>query len=104
MRRGSGQSGRSGAGGIVGRKAGTAPGCRYSSAMKNSGIAWDDKLLNAFLESPKKAVSGHRIPYPGLKDATDRADSIGYIENSGTLVTNFHVPHLHRDPILRTRA
>jgi cytochrome c len=68
-----------GLGGIVGRKAGTAPGFRYSSAMKNSGIVWDDKLLNAFLESPKKAVPGNRMPYPGLKDATDRADLIGYL-------------------------
>jgi cytochrome c len=68
-----------GLGGIVGRKAGTAPGFRYSSAIKNSGIVWDDKLLNAFLESPKKAVPGNRMPYPGLKDAMDRADLIGYL-------------------------
>ena len=68
-----------GLGGIVGRKTGTAPGFRYSNAMKNSDIVWDDKFLNAFLESPQKAVPGNRMPYPGLKDATDRADLIGYL-------------------------
>lgn len=68
-----------GLGGIVGRKAGTSPGFRYSNAMKNSDIVWDDKLLNAFLESPKKAVPGTKMPYAGLKDATDRADLIGYL-------------------------
>lgn len=68
-----------GLGGIVGRKAGTSPGFRYSNAMKNSDIVWDDKLLNAFLESPKKAVPGTKMPYAGLKDATDRVDLIGYL-------------------------
>lgn len=65
--------------GIVGRKAGTVPGFRYSNAMKNSGIVWDDKSLNAYLEAPQKAVPGNRMPYPGLKDATDRADLVGYL-------------------------
>jgi cytochrome c len=64
---------------IVGRKAGTAPGFRYSNAMKNSGIVWDDKWLNAYLESPQKAVPGNRMPYAGLKDATDRADLVAYL-------------------------
>lgn len=65
--------------GIVGRMAGTVPGFRYSNAMKNAGIVWDDKWLNAYLESPQKAVPGNRMPYPGLKDATDRADLVAYL-------------------------
>jgi cytochrome c len=65
--------------GIVGRKAGTVPGFHYSNAMKNAGIVWDDKWLNAYLESPQKAVPGNRMPYPGLKDATDRADLVAYL-------------------------
>jgi cytochrome c len=65
--------------GIVGRKAGTVSGFRYSNAMKNSGIVWDEKWLNAYLESPQKAVPGNRMPYPGLKDTTDRADLIAFL-------------------------
>lgn len=65
--------------GIVGREAGTAAGFRYSNAMKNSGIVWDDKRLNAYLESPQKAVPGNKMPYSGLKNATDRADLIAYL-------------------------
>jgi cytochrome c len=68
-----------GLGGIIGKKAGAATGFRYSSAMKNSSIVWDAKTLDAFLESPQKAVPGTRMPYAGLKDATDRADLIGYL-------------------------
>ena len=68
--------------GVVGRTAGTAPGFRYSNAMKNSGIVWDEKTLNAYLESPQKAVPGNRMPYAGLKNPTDRTDLVAYL---GTL-------------------
>jgi cytochrome c len=68
-----------GLGGIVGRKAGTVPGFRYSNAMKKSGIVWDAKTLDAYLESPQKAVPGNRMPYAGLKNAADRADVIAYL-------------------------
>lgn len=64
---------------VVGRKAGTIPGFRYSNAMKNSGIVWDTKTLDEYLESPQKAVPGNRMPYAGLKDATDRADLVAYL-------------------------
>jgi cytochrome c len=65
--------------GIIGRKAGTAPGFRYSRAMKRSGIVWDKKALNAYLETPQKVVPGNRMPFAGLKDAQDRADVIAYL-------------------------
>ncbi|CAN7758037.1 c-type cytochrome [Rhizobium sp. LjRoot258] len=65
--------------GIVGRKAGTTADFRYSNAMKISGIVWDAMSLDAFLESPQKAVPGTRMPYAGLKDPTDRADLVGYL-------------------------
>jgi cytochrome c len=65
--------------GIIGRKAGTASGFRYSRAMKKSGIVWSEKTLDAYLESPQKAVPGNRMPFAGLKDAEDRADVIAYL-------------------------
>ena len=65
--------------GIIGRKAGTAPGFRYSDAMKKSGIVWDTKILDAYLESPQKVVPGNRMPYAGLKDPTDRGDLVAYL-------------------------
>jgi cytochrome c len=66
--------------GIVGRKAGTAPGFRYSNAMKSSSIVWDDKLLNAYVESPQKTVPGNRMPYQGLNNPTDRTDLVAYLD------------------------
>ena len=65
--------------GIVARKAGKAPGFHYSRAMKKSGIIWDQRTLDAYLESPQKVVPGNRMPFAGLKDAQDRADVIAYL-------------------------
>jgi cytochrome c len=68
-----------GLGGIIGRKAGTVTGFRYSNAMKKSDIVWDAKILEAYLESPQKVVPGNRMPYAGLKNPTDRADLVAYL-------------------------
>ncbi|OWJ69074.1 c-type cytochrome [Inquilinus limosus] len=75
------QTNRTGPGlqGVVGRTAGTAPGFRFSHAMKQSGIVWDEKTLNAYLAAPQKAVPGNTMPYAGLKNNQDRADLIAYL-------------------------
>ena len=65
--------------GIIGRKAGTAPGFGYSNAMKKSDIVWDTKILDAYLESPQQVVPGNRMPYAGLKNPTDRTDLVAYL-------------------------
>jgi cytochrome c len=68
-----------GLGGIIGRKAGTVPGFRYSDAMKKSDLVWDAKILDAYLESPQQVVPGNRMPYAGLKNPTDRTDLVAYL-------------------------
>ncbi len=65
--------------GIIGRQAGTVAGFPYSDAMKKSDIVWNTKILDEYLESPQKVVPGNRMPYGGLKDATDRADLVAYL-------------------------
>ena len=65
--------------GIIGRKAGTVPGFRYSDAMKKSDIVWDAKILDAYLESPQKVVPGNKMTYTGLKNPTDRTDLVTYL-------------------------
>ncbi|MGV8959772.1 MAG: c-type cytochrome [Stenotrophomonas sp.] len=47
--------------GVIGRKAGTAPGYHYSDAMKASGITWDAQTLDAFLKSPRQKVPGTKM-------------------------------------------
>src|SRR5438105_12732440 len=66
--------------GIVGSKAGDFPGFRFSRAMKNSGIVWDAKTLDAYIANPQAAMPGNVMPYSGLPDAKQRADLVGYLQ------------------------
>jgi len=65
--------------GILGRKAGSVPGFRYSRAMRTSSIFWDAKLLDAYLANPQQAVPGNVMPFSGIADATERANLLAYI-------------------------
>jgi cytochrome c len=66
--------------GIIGEKAGEVPGFNFSKAMKESGIVWNEKTLNDYLEHPQKTVKGTRMAFPGLKKAEDRANVIAYLK------------------------
>jgi nitrite reductase (NO-forming) len=70
--------------GILGRKAGSEAGYSYSPAMKQANIVWDAKTLDAYLTDPQKVVPGNKMPFPGLKTDTDRADVIAFFTASAT--------------------
>lgn len=65
--------------GVVGRTAGSVEGFKYSPANKGSGITWDEATLDSYINNPQKVVKGTIMPYPGLKDATQRANLIAYL-------------------------
>ena len=65
--------------GVIGRQAGSAPGFRFSRAMKGAGYPWDAKTLDAYIANPQGAVPGNVMPYAGLADARQRADLIAYL-------------------------
>jgi cytochrome c len=65
--------------GIVGRASAAQAGFRYSPAMKRAKLTWDDKTLDAYLQSPQTVVPGNLMPYSGLADAKQRADLIAYL-------------------------
>jgi cytochrome c len=68
--------------GLFGRTAGTVEGFKYSAAMKDSGIVWDEETLNTFLEKPKDMVPKTRMAFPGLKKEQDRMDVIAYLKEA----------------------
>ncbi len=68
--------------GLFGRTAGTVEGFKYSAAMKDSGIVWDEETLNTFLEKPKDMVPKTRMAFPGLKKEQDRMDLIAYLKEA----------------------
>jgi cytochrome c len=65
--------------GVVGRAAAGKPDYKYSDAMKNSGLTWDEATLGAYLKSPKEVVPGGKMVFAGVKDDTRIADIIAYL-------------------------
>lgn len=79
-------TGRSGVGPnlnkVVGRRAGTLPGYRYSPAMVASGRVWTEANLDAYIAAPKTALPGSRMLFAGMGNAADRRNVIAYIKSA----------------------
>lgn len=65
--------------GVIGRKAGAAPGYQYSKAMAGSGLTWTKSNLDQYLTNPQKLVPGNKMAFAGLPNANDRANLIAYL-------------------------
>ena len=65
--------------GLLGRKAGTAPGYPYSKPMKDSGIIWNNESLGRFLQSPQTVVPGTRMGIIGFEDKRQRKAIASYL-------------------------
>lgn len=67
---------------IVGRTAGSIEGFKYSKAMKESGLTWDEETLAKFLTKPKALVPGTRMAFPGLRKEADLENVIAYLKSA----------------------
>ena len=67
--------------GVIGRKAGTLPGYRYSSAMQAAEIVWDEATLDRWLADPAALVPGTAMAFAGLGSADERRAIIAYLAN-----------------------
>jgi len=68
--------------GVVGRPIASVADFKYSDSMKEYAAtagAWDEAKLDSYLENPKKDVPKGKMAFPGVKDATERADLIAYL-------------------------
>ena len=68
---------------IVGRKAGTVEGYKYSDAMKASGIDWTPENLDAYIAKPKEFMPGTKMVFAGVKKEKQRQDLIAYLKEAG---------------------
>ena len=69
--------------GITGKKAGSSDGFAYSQSLKNSGVTWDAKTLDAFIANPDAVVPSNNMkPYTGISDAALRAKIAAYLEGT----------------------
>lgn len=65
--------------GLMGRKAATAPGFKYSPALKKANLTWDTTTLDKWLQRPSALVPGNTMAFAGLPKADDRASLIAWL-------------------------
>ena len=68
--------------GVLGRKAGTVSGYKYSKSMVAYGKTWSFEEMNGFLTKPKDWIKGTKMSFMGLKNAKERAAVILYINKN----------------------
>lgn len=74
--------------GVFGRQAASAPGYDYSTALRQSDLAWDEATLDAFLRSPQTVVPGSKM----VNATVDPARRTAVIEYLKSQVPQPHTP------------
>jgi cytochrome c len=75
--------------GVLGRRAGTLPGFRFSPAMVEAGargLVWTRPTLDAYIADPQVYLPGAEMAMPPLTHAEDRRAVIDYLERLGAEV------------------
>ena len=71
---------------MLGRRAGTLPGFRFSPAIVEAGargVVWTRDALDAYLADPQAYIPGTEMGMPPLTDGDARRDVIDYLERAG---------------------
>ena len=66
--------------GIIGRPAGSLPDFKYSAAMQDSGLTWDEATLASYLKKPKDLVPKTKMAFAGLKTDQEIANLVAYLK------------------------
>jgi cytochrome c len=65
--------------GVVGATAGARDDFKYSDALIESGLTWDEETLAQYLRKPKDLVPKTKMAFAGLKGDGDIANVIAYL-------------------------
>lgn len=69
--------------GVVGRRAGSVEGFRYSRPMHEKHeqhFTWTEENLRAYVRNPKEVVPGGSMSFPGLRNEQQLNDLIAYLK------------------------
>jgi cytochrome c len=69
--------------GIVGRKWGSVEGYSYSADLKTGNSqnkVWDEATLDDYLTNPKHLAPHGKMSFPGISQASKRADVIAFLK------------------------
>jgi cytochrome c len=65
------------------RKAGTAEGYSYSNAYKGLDKVWNVENFTTYIKDPRGVTPGTKMVYAGLKDETQIANLIAFLQQYG---------------------
>jgi len=68
--------------GIFGRTSGTLEGFKYSDAMKNAAIVWDEQKIREYIADPKGYVPNNKMAFKGLAQEEDRAAVVAFLKHA----------------------
>ena len=66
--------------GVFEAKAGEKSDYRYSKAMSDSNLTWDEVTLDDYPTNPRKAVPRTKMSYAGMRQEEKRAELITYLK------------------------
>lgn len=68
--------------GMFGRTSGTKEGFKFSKAMKEAAIVWNDETIAAYLQAPRKYIPKNKMAFAGLRKAKDRDNIIAFLKEA----------------------
>ncbi len=69
--------------GVFGRTSGTAEGFKkYSKAMKEAGIVWNEETILAYITDPKGYIPKNKMAFNGVRKEKDRVNLIAYLKEA----------------------
>ena len=69
--------------GVFGRTSGTAEGFKkYSDAMKEAAIVWDEETIRAYISDPKGYIPKNKMAFNGVKKEKDRDNLLAYLKEA----------------------
>lgn len=69
--------------GIIGRKAGSLEGFKFSGAMKKAGedgLSWSVQSIEDYIAKPRDYIKGNRMSFRGMEKPQDRSDLVSWLE------------------------
>ena len=69
--------------GVIGRKAGTIEGFKYSEANKNSGIVWSEAQFLEYIKDPKAKIPATKMVFTGIKNEAEAKSLWAFLSQFG---------------------
>lgn len=68
--------------GVFGRTSGTVEGYKYSKAMMEAGIVWNENTIAEYLKAPKTYIKGNKMAFAGIKKDADMENLMAYLKEN----------------------